>query len=125
MRLIVATTLASSMSLACTAAGPSLGPVRDVKITETGSYPGRPPTDCRWFTFSTDQIRSLLQRSLIITGMEKHSSYFDGTCFVRGTATFDGRPAKWEFDEGGTGTVALWEEAEFTFADPKQRVDGR
>jgi hypothetical protein len=106
--------------------GPSLGVVRDVVITETGSYsyPDRPPEDCSYFSLSVKKIRALLQRAVIITPLEEHSEYFIGNCFIRGTATFGGRTATWEFGSGGTGTIVLYEDVKLLFADPEQRYRG-
>jgi hypothetical protein len=118
VKAFAASILTCLVTLACTSTGPSLGPVRDVTITETGPKDDATNSSCRNFAFTPRQIRSLLQRAVIITRVEEHHSYSIGRCYVRGTATFRGRRGTWVFGEGGTGTIVLFEDVEFIFADP-------
>ena len=127
MRRCLGVVVACLATQAWASDGPSLGVVRDVVVTETGSYsyPDRSPEDCSYFSLSAKKVRALLQRAVIITPLEEHDEYYIGNCFVRGTATFGGRTATWEFSDGGTGTIVLYEDVKLLFGDPKQRYRGQ
>jgi hypothetical protein len=104
------------------AAGPSLGPVRKVVITETG---GEKPDDlgCRGFKLSLRQARWFLNHAAIITPYELHDSYNWFPCYVMGTAEIRGVPAEWEIRPGGTGSITILNEFTYSIVDPKQKTD--
>jgi hypothetical protein len=120
MRLLFALALAACLQ-GC-AAGPTLGPVRKVVITEAG---GEKPDDlgCRDFKLSVRDARRFLSHAAIVTPYELHDSYDWFPCYVRGTAEFRGLPAEWEIRPGGTGTITILNEFTYSIADPKQKGD--
>ena len=101
----------------CISSGPSFGPVGDVVITKTWTQDAISKSECQDFVFTPQKIKALLERAIIVTRVEEHHSYNVGHCLIRGTATFRGRPATWVYDNGGTGTIEMFD-VEFDFADP-------
>jgi hypothetical protein len=118
MRTLVAIIFTCLAACDRISAGPSLGLVGDVAITETSAK----GVSCQMgiyqpFVFSTKNIKALLERAIIVTGGEVHDRYNIGPCYVSGTATFRGRPATWYLNEGGSGSIEIYGER-LAFADP-------
>jgi hypothetical protein len=120
IRLLLA--LAMVACLPGCAAGPSLGAVRKVVITEAG---GEKPDalGCRDFKLSLRQARWFLNHAAIVTPYELNDSYDWFPCYVMGTAEIRGLPAEWEIRPGGTGSITILNEFTYSIVNPKQKSD--
>lgn len=109
--------LISLLLISCTA---STFALRDVKVLDTGADADPTAPACADFALRPPEAEAFFAKATVVTARELHDGFIHAPCFVRGTATVNGRPATWQIRAAGTASVTVGDTTTM-LADPSLR----
>jgi hypothetical protein len=95
-----------------------IGKIDALEVKEAGLGPEK--DGCTRFRPTVRDVRRFFERSIVISGRQRHDFFDDGPCRARGTLTTAFGDWTWEMRNLGTGELRSITDEVFLVGDPSQ-----
>lgn len=95
-----------------------IGHVTDITVTKNGIGPAH--EKCAAFALTPAQVRSFLERAVLLSGRQQHDWFLHGPCSATGTLVTRYDTWRWEIRNLGTATLTATNGDVFVLGDPEQ-----
>lgn len=95
-----------------------IGTIDGIVVTQTGI--GLESQGCASYSVTPDQVRSFLDKAVVISARQRHDFFLHGECSARGTLQTRYGSWHWEIRSLGTGSITATNGDTFLLADPGQ-----